>query len=103
MIAVELHKAIGEVVREQRLAKQMTLRKLSARSSVSLSFLCEVERGDKQPSSKIVEAIAGGLNLNAYEIILEAGLKMYREATPQTLYVPDLTAWAEQYSDLIRT
>ncbi len=103
MIAVELHKAIGEVVKEQRLAKELTLRELSGRSSVSLSFLCEVERGDKQPSSQIVEAIAGGLNLNPYEIVLEAGLKMYREATPQTLYVPDLTAWAEQYSDLIRT
>jgi transcriptional regulator with XRE-family HTH domain len=103
VIAVELHKAIGEVVKEQRLAKELTLRELSGRSSVSLSFLCEVERGDKQPSSQIVEAIAGGLNLNPYEIVLEAGLKMYREATPQTLYVPDLTAWAEQYSDLIRT
>jgi transcriptional regulator with XRE-family HTH domain len=100
---VELHKAIGEVVKEQRLAKELTLRELSGRSSVSLSFLCEVERGDKQPSSQIVEAIAGGLNPNPYEIVLEAGLKMYREATPQTLYVPDLTAWAEQYSDLIRT
>jgi transcriptional regulator with XRE-family HTH domain len=103
VIAVELHKAIGEVVREQRLAKQMTLRKLSGRSSVSLSYLCEVERGDKQPSSKILEAIAVGLNLNAYEIVLEAGLKMYRTATPETLFVPDLTAWSDQYSDLIRT
>ena len=97
---MELHKAIGEVIKEQRLAKQLTLRELSGRSSVSLSFLCEVERGDKQPSSQIVEAIAGGLGVNPYEIILEAGLKMYWESTPQTLYVPDLTAWAEQYSDL---
>lgn len=99
---MELHKAIGEVVKEQRLAKELTLRELSGRSSVSLSYLCEVERGDKQPSSKIVEALAGGLNLNPYEIILEAGIKMYRESAPQTLYVPDLTAWAGQYSDLIR-
>ena len=97
---MELHKAIGEVIREQRLAKELTLRKLSGRSSVSLSFLCEVERGDKQPSSQIVEALAVGLGLNAYEIVLEAGLKMYRDNTPDTLYVPDLTAWAEQYSDL---
>ena len=103
VIAVEFYKAVGEVIREQRLAKELTLRGLSARSSVSMSFLCEVERGVKQPSSQILEALAGGLELENYEIILEAGLKMYREATPQTLYVPDLTAWAEQYSDLIRT
>jgi transcriptional regulator with XRE-family HTH domain len=100
VIAVEFYKAVGEVIREQRLASMLTLRQLSGKSSVSMSYLCEVERGDKQPSSQILEALAGGLGLNAYEIILEAGLKMYRESTPKTLYVPDLTAWAEQYSDL---
>jgi transcriptional regulator with XRE-family HTH domain len=100
---MRFREAIGEVVREKRLAKGKPMRFITEKGFISLGHISEVERGMKEPSSEIIEKIADGLGVPSYELILEAGLKMYRDSVPEVLYVPDRTAWAEQYSDLIRT
>jgi transcriptional regulator with XRE-family HTH domain len=100
---MRFREAIGEVVREKRLAKGKPMRFITEKGFISLGHISEVERGMKEPSSEIIEKIADGLGVPAYELILEAGLKMYRDSVPEVLYVPDRTAWAEQYSDLIQS
>jgi transcriptional regulator with XRE-family HTH domain len=98
---MKFREALGEVVREQRLAQGKTMRSITDAGFIALGYLSEVERGHKDPSSETIDAIANGLSIPAYELILEAGFRMYRESMPEVLYVPDKTAWAEQYSDLI--
>ena len=95
--------AIGEVIREERLAQGKTMRAITDNGHIALSYLSEVERGHKEASSLILERIADGLGKEPYELVIEAGLKMYRDSLPDVVYLPDKTAWAEQYSDLIRT
>jgi transcriptional regulator with XRE-family HTH domain len=95
--------AIGEVIREERLAQGMTMRSLADSSPIAIGYLSEVERGQKEASSQVLERIAIGLGKETYELIVEAGMKMYRDSLPDVVYLPDKTAWAEQYSDLIRT
>ncbi len=97
--------AFGEVVREQRLAKGQSLRTLSSNGYLALGYLSEVERGQKCPSSAIIEAIADGLGVEAYELVIQAGMRMAQVPdTPESLYqeqeqVRNL-AWQSQYADL---
>jgi transcriptional regulator with XRE-family HTH domain len=101
---MEFKKALGEVVREQRLANGLHLRDVSERGHLSYSHLSEVERGVKEASSMIIESIANGLGLEAYDLIIEAGFRMAGKGlqipdTPESLFVRD-SKWATQYADL---
>ena len=73
---MKLRYALGEVLRETRTDKFMTLRKLSEKSSVALGYISEVERGSKEASSEILECLAEGLNLEVADLIIMAGWKM---------------------------
>lgn len=101
---MDFQTAFGEIVREQRLANNQTLRSLSANGYLALGYLSEVERGQKCPSSAIIEAIADGLGVSASLLIIEAGFRMAREAIPETaesLFPPIRNAdWQKQYADL---
>jgi transcriptional regulator with XRE-family HTH domain len=101
---MNFREAIGEVIREQRLANGLQLRDVSERGHLSYSFLSEVERGVKEASSMILENIANGLGVNTYDLIIEAGYRMAGDslAIPDNLEVFFLrdSRWANQYADL---
>jgi transcriptional regulator with XRE-family HTH domain len=101
---MDFQTAFGEIVREQRLAKGLTLRATIENHYIALGYLSEVERGQKMPSSEIIEAIADGLGTSASLLIIEAGFRMAREAIPETaesLFPPIRNAdWQKQYADL---
>jgi transcriptional regulator with XRE-family HTH domain len=73
---MKLRYALGEVLRETRNEKFMTLRKLSEKSSVALGYISEVERGSKEASSEILECLAEGLNVDVADLIIMAGWRM---------------------------
>lgn len=58
-------------MRGLRLSKNLTLRQVSSKSHVSLGHLCDVERGAKNASNELLEAIAKGLELTTVELIGE--------------------------------
>jgi transcriptional regulator with XRE-family HTH domain len=60
--------ALGEQVREVRRDRGQTLTQTSDRAGISPQYLSEVERGLKDPSSEIVAAIAGALDLTVLEL-----------------------------------
>jgi len=68
---MRLQQAVGQTVRELRLSKNLTLRKLSNNSHVSLTFLHEVETGKKNASNDVLEAIAKGLDVTTAQLIKE--------------------------------
>ena len=85
MTGMRFREAVGEVIREQRLANGLQLRDVSDRGHLSYSFLSEVERGLKECSSDYLEAIANGLGVRAYDLIIEAGYRM----SGDDLAIPD--------------
>lgn len=98
---MRFHEALGEVIKEQRLAKEMTLRDVSQTGYVSMGHLSDVENGRKEGSSQFIEAVATALQVEPFELILKAGYRM------SDLDVPDTPAtlfrgnrWKDQYSDL---
>jgi len=60
---IVLREVIGTELRRIRLLQGRTLRDVSAAASVSLGYLSEVERGEKEASSEMLLAICGALGL----------------------------------------
>lgn len=101
---MKFRQAFGEVVRDERLAKNLTQREVGERGHLSYSFLSEVERGLKDCASDYIEAIANGLGVEPHWLIIEAGYKMTGNSihvpdSPESLFVRD-SRWTAQYSDL---
>jgi XRE family transcriptional regulator, stress-response regulator len=59
---VLLRHLLGDVLRRLRLRQGRTLREVSAAARVSLGYLSEVERGQKEASSELLAAICEALN-----------------------------------------
>ena len=54
---------IGESLREERMSQGKTLREVSKSARVSLGYLSEVERGQKEASSELLASICAALDL----------------------------------------
>jgi len=75
---------IGDVLRDYRLRREMTLRDVSSKASVALGYLSELERGQKEASSEILYSIAGALNVPLSQILCETAdrLALFEDFTP---------------------
>lgn len=60
---VLVRELIGESLREERVAQGKTLREISKAARVSLGYLSEVERGQKEASSELLASICTALDL----------------------------------------
>jgi transcriptional regulator with XRE-family HTH domain len=58
-----LRRLIGDALRRERLAQHRTLREVSNDARVSLGYLSEVERGQKEASSELLAAICDALEV----------------------------------------
>ncbi len=65
---------LGEYIREQRGAAQISLRQLAKAADVSNPYLSQVERGLRKPSAEILTRIASGLRISAETLYVRAGL-----------------------------
>lgn len=66
---VSLREAIGHVLRDLRTRDHKTLREVSEKAGVSLGYLSEVERGQKEASSELLTSIAEALGLNTSQML----------------------------------
>jgi transcriptional regulator with XRE-family HTH domain len=60
---VLFRESLGAVLRAERMRHGMTLRELSARARISLGYISEVERGQKEASSELLAALCEALDL----------------------------------------
>jgi transcriptional regulator with XRE-family HTH domain len=60
---VLLRQLLGDVLRQLRLRQSRTLREVSAAARVSLGYLSEVERGQKEASSELLASICKALGV----------------------------------------
>lgn len=58
-----LRRELGEALRDERLAQGRTLRQVSAAAAVSLGYLSEIERGQKEASSELLAAVCEALGV----------------------------------------
>jgi transcriptional regulator with XRE-family HTH domain len=60
---VLLRRVLGSELRAQRLIQGRTLREVSSEARVSLGYLSEVERGQKEASSELLASICSALDV----------------------------------------
>jgi transcriptional regulator with XRE-family HTH domain len=66
---VILRQVVGEELRRRRMDQGRTLRDVSTSARVSLGYLSEVERGQKEASSELLAAICGALEVPLSEVM----------------------------------
>ncbi|GAA3050950.1 MULTISPECIES: helix-turn-helix domain-containing protein [Nesterenkonia] len=84
--AVVLRQEIGDVLRSIRQAEGRTLRDVSHGARVSLGYLSEVERGQKEASSELLASICAALDVPLSAML---GQVAERVAVAEGLHVPD--------------
>jgi transcriptional regulator with XRE-family HTH domain len=63
---------LGEYIRRQREMQKLSMRQLADLVGISNPYLSQIERGLREPSEKVVDAIARNLELSA-EVLYEQG------------------------------
>jgi transcriptional regulator with XRE-family HTH domain len=64
-----LRRLLGDALRSQRLRQERTLRDVSAGARVSLGYLSEVERGQKEASSELLSSICTALGVQLSDVL----------------------------------
>ena len=83
---VVLRREIGDVLRDARQRQGRTLREVSSAARVSLGYLSEVERGQKEASSELLASICEALDVPLSLVLREVSDRI---AVAEGLLVPD--------------
>lgn len=68
---VIFRRLLGETLRQVRLDRGMTLRDVSADARVSLGYISEIERGQKEASSELLASLCAALRVPLSDVLRE--------------------------------
>jgi len=68
---VLFRRLLGDVLRDRRMQRGMTLREVSAEARVSLGYISEIERGQKEASSELLASLCSALDVPLSDILRE--------------------------------
>lgn len=101
-----LRRVIGDALRARRQGQHRTLREVSTAANVSLGYLSEIERGQKEASSELLAAICEALGSHLSEVLREASDSLAQvegvaapEAAPVGTVLPDALAAGATVTD----
>jgi transcriptional regulator with XRE-family HTH domain len=66
--------SLGEIVRRQRELSELSMRQFAALAGISNPYLSQIERGLREPSEHVAEAIAKVLRTSVSALYKEAGI-----------------------------
>ena len=72
---------LGSRLRALRSEREETLAQTAERAGLSPQYLSEVERGRKEPSSEMIAALAGALDVTVADLMAGAAQDLRRAAT----------------------
>ena len=75
---VLVRRLLGDVLRRQRTRQGRTLREVSTTARVSLGYLSEVERGQKEASSELLASICTALDVPLSTVMREVSEELAR-------------------------
>jgi transcriptional regulator with XRE-family HTH domain len=88
---VIFRRLLGEVLRAQRMRQGRTLRQVSADARVSLGYISEIERGQKEASSELLASICSALDVPLSEILSEVSDAVALEEAALAMQLEDVT------------
>lgn len=71
-----LRRVIGDALRSRRQGQHRTLREVSTAANVSLGYLSEIERGQKEASSELLASICDALGARLSEVLRDVSYTM---------------------------
>lgn len=81
----DLQQTVGEVVRRERRARDLTLKELAERAILSVVYLGEIERGKKYPSPIVLERLAESLGLDLSDLLEMVAYELRAAEQPRVL------------------
>src|SRR5215217_378631 len=66
--------ALGEAIRRHREANAVSMRQFAEMAGISNPYLSQIERGLREPSQRVVDAIARSLEISVDALYAEAGI-----------------------------
>ena len=88
---VIFRRLLGEVLRAQRMRQGRTLREVSAQARVSLGYISEIERGQKEASSELLASLCSALDVPLSEILSEVSDAVALEEAALAMQLEDVT------------
>jgi len=88
---VLFRRLLGDVLRSQRARRGLTLRQVSADARVSLGYISEIERGQKEASSELLASVCAALDVPLSEILREVSDAIALEEAALAVAVADAT------------
>jgi transcriptional regulator with XRE-family HTH domain len=88
---VIFRRLLGEVLRAQRMRQGRTLREVSADARVSLGYISEIERGQKEASSELLASICAALDVPLSEVLSEVSDAVALEEAALAMQLEDVT------------
>ena len=99
-----LRTLLGDTLRTTRLDQHRTLREVSSQARVSLGYLSEVERGQKEASSELLASICAALGVRLSTVLREVSDVLAvvepEPASPRAA-VPDITPVTRTVHDTV--
>jgi transcriptional regulator with XRE-family HTH domain len=83
-----LRRVIGDALRARRQGQHRTLREVSTAANVSLGYLSEIERGQKEASSELLASICEALGAQLSELLREVSDEMQLAEQMEHVLVP---------------
>lgn len=80
-----LRRELGDVLRQRRQQQGRTLRDVAASAQVSLGYLSEIERGEKEASSELLASVCGALQIRLSDTMHQVSQRM---AVAESLTAP---------------
>jgi len=69
-----LRRVLGDALRARRQAQHRTLREVSGAANVSLGYLSEIERGQKEASSELLASLCHALDAPLSEVLRDVSV-----------------------------
>jgi transcriptional regulator with XRE-family HTH domain len=70
---------LGEIIRRQRELSALSMRQFATLAGISNPYLSQIERGLREPSDRVLDAIAAALEVSAATLYEQAGVTVSEE------------------------
>ena len=84
---VLFRRLLGDVLRDLRMQRGMTLREVSAEARVSLGYISEIERGQKEASSELLFSLCTALDVPLSDVLRDVSDAVALEEAASALAV----------------
>lgn len=88
---MDLQEIMGRVIRRERQERRLTIKELGEKAGLSEIYVGEIERGQKYPSSRVLESIAAALEMDIADLLELVAEEIRFEREPEKLTVIGFT------------